>query len=124
MENTMTISTKQNPFLLFMENNINLMISYNFGWRNIIFTAHCFVMMMKDKRSYRKIFDMTNRTFITKFQNKFGFKKMSFVSLILNMFLRLYRATLFAITINTKSISVVFRKLSSGLLVLQLAHHL
>ena len=106
----MTVGTKQNPFLLFLKNNIGFMKSYYFGRRNIIFTPHFLTVMMESKRGNWKVFDMTMKTLITKFQNQFSFKRVSSVNNSRSIFYRFYFVTFLTIRINTESISVIFRK--------------
>ncbi len=110
MSNIMTIRAKQHPFLFFFQNLFSFRTGDCIRGRYVCFAIHSFVMMMKSKRSNRKIIGTTIKTFISKFQNKFGFKHSSIDSSVLCMFLSFYRHTRFAVSIKSKSITMVFRK--------------
>lgn len=110
MFNIMTISTKQNPFLLFFKNNLSLLKSYYFSGRKISSTAHCFTVMMENKRCDWKIKSLTIVTFISKFQDKVCFSRLSSFCARNNVFFRFFGSTLFTIGIYTQTIPIVFRK--------------
>ena len=108
MSDTMAVSTKHNPLFLFTEDSLGLLPGYYLGRRTVVFIAHRLTVMVENKRSDWQVIKLAISTSVSKFKNKTSFSLLPSLESGSNVFLHFLRRTLFAVSIDTKTIPMVF----------------